>query len=57
MFLDGPGIRLVMDENTFTNNQVNRVMLQNNPLKNQPSAVLTGQASLEAYQFYPAYVF
>ena len=51
VLLDGPGIRLVMDENTFTNNQVNRVLLQNNPLKTQPSAVLTHQIGLEAYEF------
>ncbi len=51
VFLDGPGIRLVMNQNTFTNNQVNRVLLQNNPLKTQPSAVLTRQAGLEAYEF------
>lgn len=51
VFLDGPGIRLVMSENTFANNQVNRVLLQNNPLKTQPSAVLTQQAGLEAYEF------
>ena len=45
-----------MSENTFTNNQVNRVLLQNNPLKTQPSAVLTQQTGLEAYEFYPAYL-
>ncbi len=56
VLLDGPGIRLVMSDNTFTNNQVNRVLLQNNPLKTQPSAVLTRQAGLEAYEFYPAYL-
>ncbi len=51
VLLDGPGIRLVMSENTFANNQVNRVLLQNNPLKTQPSAVLTQQTGLEAYEF------
>ena len=45
VLLDGPGIRLVMSDNTFANNQVNRVMLQNNPLKTQPSAVLTRHAA------------
>ncbi len=55
LVLNGPGIRLVMDENTFSANQVNRVLLQNNPLKTQPSATLTDQVGLEAYEFYPAY--
>ncbi len=56
VLLNGPGIQLVMNENTFTNNQVDRVLLQNNPLKTQPSAVLTHQSGLEAYEFYPAYL-
>ena len=56
VLLNGPGIRLVMAGNTFTANQVNRVLLQNNPLKTQTSAILTDQVGLEAYELYPAYL-
>ena len=55
VFLNGPGVRLVMAGNSFSGNQVNRVLLQNNPLKTQASAVLTDQVGLEAYEFAPAY--
>jgi plastocyanin len=54
--LDGPGVRLDMSGNTFSNNQLNRVLLQNNPLKTQASAVLSQQPGLEAYEFYPPYL-
>lgn len=56
VFLNGPGVRLVMAGNTFTGNQVNRVLLQNNPLKTQAAPVLTDQVGLEAYEFAPAYL-
>ena len=51
IFLDGPGIQLTLAGNTFANNQVNRILLQNNPMKTQASLTLPTQTGLEAYEF------
>jgi hypothetical protein len=50
IFLDGPGIQLTMSGNTFANNQVNRILLQNNPMKTQVALTLPAQTGLEAYE-------
>ncbi|PKO19096.1 MAG: hypothetical protein CVU39_00665 [Chloroflexi bacterium HGW-Chloroflexi-10] len=50
VFLDGAGVRLEIDGNIFTNNQKNRVLLQNDPMKTQTSTLLTSQEGLEAYE-------
>jgi len=51
LFLNGPGIQVNMGSNVFTNNQVNRVLLQNNPMKTLNAAVLPYQTGLDAYVF------
>ena len=52
IFLDGPGIQLTLAGNTFANNQVNRILLQNNPMKTQVALTLPAQTGLEAYEVY-----
>lgn len=52
IFLDGPGIQLTLDGNTFANNQVNRILLQNSPMKTQVALTLPAQTGLEAYEVY-----
>ncbi len=49
MILDGPGIHLTLAGNTFANNQVNQILLQNNPMKTQAALTLPAQTGLEAY--------
>ena len=48
--LDGPGIQLTLAGNTFANNQVNRILLLNNPMKTQAALTLPAQSGLEAYE-------
>jgi Right handed beta helix region len=47
--LNGPGIQLTLAGNTFANNQVNRILLQNNPMKTQVDLTLPAQTGLDAY--------
>ena len=50
VFLNDPGIQLTLAGNTFANNQVNRILLQNNPMKTQVALALPAQTGLEAYE-------
>ncbi|MDD5371727.1 MAG: hypothetical protein PHQ40_21815, partial [Anaerolineaceae bacterium] len=50
IFLDGPGIHLTLAGNTFANNKLNRILLQNNPMKTQAALTLPAQTGLDAYE-------
>ena len=50
IFLNGPGIQLNLDGNSFANNTVNRILLQNNSMQTQSALTLPAQPGLEAYE-------
>ncbi len=50
ILLAGPGIHLTLAGNTFANNQINRILLNNNPLKIQTNLTLPSQTGLQAYE-------
>jgi len=50
ILLSGPGIHLTLAGNSYANNQLNRILLNNSPLKIQSSLTLPSQTGLQAYE-------
>ena len=50
ILLAGPGIHLTLVGNSFANNQFNRILLNNSPLKIQTDLTLPSQTGLQAYE-------